>query len=268
MRPIIYWNCKNSPPPFIVSISQELEIPIMDQAISDQGYLCWEKERLVYKSVLSIQEKFSPIYFDFIKYWKHHKRQKYSLKKEPLAKAMGINKEKRLTVWDVTCGSGKDSILMIFFGVNVIAFERSPIIAALISDALRRATQDSELNQVLQEKFQFFPFDPRDGGNFEKIKPDVIYLDPMYGDNIENRKTKPRKEMRIFLEVVGNDPDAKELFHWACEFASKRIVVKRSLHAKELIDGVSVQYKGKSTRYDMYSMNKQTMQRVNNSTIL
>lgn len=190
--------------------------------------------------------------FDFISYWNYHLSQKYSLKKEPFAKAIGIKggNQQELVVWDATCGTGKDSILLLFFGCRVFSFERSPFVLALLQDSLRRAEADPTMGQIFKDKFKIIGNCPKKIAYHDSPPPDVIYLDPMYP---EKRKTRmPRKEMRILKELVGNDSDFQELFLWALATAKKRVVVKRALHAPEIFSNVTAVYKGKSTRYDMY----------------
>jgi 16S rRNA (guanine1516-N2)-methyltransferase len=67
-----------------------------------------------------------------------------------------------------------------------------------------------------------------------------------------NEKTSPRKEMRIFRSLVGKDQDAEQVFQMAHSKGPKRLVVKRPRQSISLYQKPSVQYIGKSTRYDVY----------------
>jgi len=79
----------------------------------------------------------------------------------------------------------------------------------------------------------------------------VIYLDPMFPDSRKSALVK--KEMRILREVVGEDVDATELLQLALLCAKRRVVVKRARLAS-IIEGPKpdLQFKGKSSRYDVY----------------
>jgi len=77
----------------------------------------------------------------------------------------------------------------------------------------------------------------------------------MYPDKTGSKKSAlPRKEMRIFKDVVGEDNDSDKFLDWALQTAKDRVVVKRSLQAPELKAKPSASYRGKSTRYDMYKI--------------
>lgn len=186
--------------------------------------------------------------FNFEELYQYHERQHYALTKEPLAKALAIkgssDKEasKRI-VWDTTCGTGKDTLLIHFFGAKVVAFERNPVVYLLLKDALRRfPLADVELIYADASKMLESSF----------LRPDVIYYDPMYP--AKKKSALPRKEMRIFKELVGEDLDSGEFLEWALKVSKDRVVVKRPLEASPVKEKPSASYTGKSTRYDMYKI--------------
>ncbi|MBC7427024.1 MAG: class I SAM-dependent methyltransferase [Bacteriovorax sp.] len=179
--------------------------------------------------------------FNFEELYQYHQRQNYALSKEPLAKALAIKGvvEKRL-IWDTTCGTGKDSLLIYFFGAKLTAFERNPAIFLLLKDALRRYPKDIELMFGDASKLDI------------KEHPEVIYYDPMYPS--KKKSALARKEMRIFKELVGEDLDSSEFLEWAMKTATERVVVKRPLEAEPIKEKPTASYIGKSTRYDMYKI--------------
>ncbi len=179
--------------------------------------------------------------FDFEELMNYHQRQNYALSKEPLAKALAIKGggEKRV-IWDTTCGTGKDSLLISFFGAKLTSFERNPAVYLLLKDALRRFPVDFNLEFG----------DARTLGVAQK--PEVIYYDPMYP--AKKKSALARKEMRIFKEIVGDDPDSAEFLEWALKTATERVVVKRPMEAKPIKERPTASYTGKSTRYDMYKI--------------
>ena len=188
--------------------------------------------------------------FDFKETYTYHQRQNYALSREPLARALGIKGENKPFVWDTTCGTGKDSLLIKYFGSKLRSFERHPAIYLLLIDAQRRYDLDFEI--VFADASQFLS----NLSNFsEELRPDVIYYDPMYPEKSGSKKSAlPRKEMRIFKDMVGEDLDSKEFLEWALSVAKKRVVVKRSLSAPLIKENPTASYKGKSTRYDMYKI--------------
>lgn len=184
------------------------------------------------------------ILFNFNELWASHNNKKYSNQKEPLAKALGIKGRGATHVWDLTCGSGKDSILLLKFGAKVTAFERNPSVAALLL--------------LAREKFSSNSFNIKFGSAtsyselLDSSIPDVLYYDPMYPDAGKKKTALPRKEMQVFRELVGKDLDEEEIFLWAKASGVKRFVVKRGVKSPTLKAKPSSQYIGKSARYDLY----------------
>lgn len=179
--------------------------------------------------------------FDFHELMSYHQSQNYALSKEPLAKALGIRgiSEKRV-IWDTTCGTGKDSLLISIFGAKLTSFERHPAVYLLLKDALRRFPVDFHLEFGDARALS------------HTIRPEVIYYDPMYP--AKKKSALPRKEMRIFKDMVGDDPDSSEFLTWALNTATERVVVKRPLEAQAIKEKPTASYTGKSTRYDMYKI--------------
>lgn len=187
--------------------------------------------------------------FDFEETLSYHQRQHYALSKEPLAKALGIKGEQKPIIWDTTCGTGKDSLLIQIFlgadGSKLKSFERHPAIFLLLKDAARRCPVPFEI--VFADASQLVVN--------ENERPDVIFYDPMYPEKKGSKKSAlPRKEMRIFKEIVGEDLDSDQFLEWALKTARERVVVKRGLSADPVKEKPTACYEGKSTRYDMYKI--------------
>lgn len=200
---------------------------------------------------LYFPEENQTISLDWTSDWSYHLRQQYSIRKEPLARALGIKGDVQSKVWDLTCGTGKDALLMLSFGVRLWAFERQSEIFKLLQNAHRF------LPSELKERFTLFEGEARLLDISSLPLPDVLYFDPMYEQKEgKARKALPRKEMRLFRELAGEDLDAKETLAWALAFAKEkgigRVVVKHPLKANPLLPGVTASYEGKSTAYDLY----------------
>jgi 16S rRNA (guanine1516-N2)-methyltransferase len=185
-------------------------------------------------------------------------------KNQSIAKAVGLKTyPKPLKILDVTAGLGRDAFILASLGCEVQLIERSPIIAALLTDGLVRAkqTEDLKLKSIL-DAMQVIEGDAKlflkklSTESLEAL-PEVVYLDPMFPSQTRNKSALTKIEMRILRDIVGEDSDADELLVLALEKAKKRVVVKRSSQAPFMADlPPTFVVKGKSNRYDIYVTNK------------
>ncbi|MCO5143849.1 MAG: class I SAM-dependent methyltransferase [Oligoflexia bacterium] len=192
---------------------------------------------------------YKPIYIDyfakdFAKRWRSLGRN------DLLMKAIGTKKGVR-TVLDATCGMGYDAFLMATQSeLDVTTCERNPLIAELVNNALLRVKESA--------RFEDFPLyihygDTKDFLNEYDFSFDAIYLDPMFSKSA-NETAKPKKEMFLFRELLGDDLDAGELFATAYERANKRVIVKRSDKSRPLVEvpAPDISFSGNTIRYDVY----------------
>ena len=132
------------------------------------------------------------------------------LKRELLIRATGLlgnsagMNQAAPVVWDTTAGLGVESLLMAATGAVVVGFEREPLLAALLKNALERY----RTNQRPQLKLSF------QTGEFaadrDRIQdwltrfgvPDVVYFDPMFFTEAVNAKSLPKKGMQILRELT------------------------------------------------------------------
>lgn len=171
---------------------------------------------------------------------------------QPLARACGLRKGATPSVLDATGGLGRDAFVLASLGCTVTVVERSPVIAALLADGLRRAAANRATAAIVarmalhrgdaRRLLASLPSDRR---------PDVVYLDPMYPHRTKSALVK--KEMRVFRALVGTDPDAPELLAAALGAALRRVTVKRPRLAPPLRGPApSTAISSKNTRYDVY----------------
>lgn len=161
------------------------------------------------------------------------------LKNEMIAKAVGIKPDQTPSVIDATAGCGRDAFILSQLGCDVIAIEKNDVVFALLDDALSRAGYPFKL--VHADAVDFL-------GNL-KIKPDVIYLDPMFP--VRKKSAKVKKEMQI-LEFLLKYEDSAALFDIALQTAQKRVVVKRPKNAQTLTNKKpDMVYEGKTIRFDV-----------------
>jgi 16S rRNA (guanine1516-N2)-methyltransferase len=166
-----------------------------------------------------------------------------------LARAVGAL-DPRTLVLDATAGLGRDAFRLAALGATVVAAERSPVLAALLEDGLRRADGDPDLSASLGGRLSVRAADAREllGGAWT---PDVVLIDPMYPD--AGRSALPRGEMQVLRRLLGPDEDADALFRAARSAARGRVVVKRHVRDPPLAgERPTRRVLGRSTRFDVY----------------
>jgi 16S rRNA (guanine1516-N2)-methyltransferase len=173
-------------------------------------------------------------------------------KKEAIAKAVGFKGQTSLRVLDATAGLGRDAFVLANLGCTVDMIERSPVVAALLADGLKRAAQDAELSTWLPERMQLLHGIAVELlATWQGAQPDVVYLDPMFPHRKKTALVK--KEMRLFQQLLGPDEDADRLLEPAIKLALKRVVVKRPAGAPYLAEQKpDIEYTGKANRFDVY----------------
>lgn len=196
-------------------------------------------------------------YADFISGAVAHRRLFGGGKGQMIAKAVGIKGAIKPTVLDATAGLGKDAFVLATLGCDVTLLERSPIIHALLRDGLERALDSIDVSDIVQNmhlhhanSIEWMQEQAEAGSSYQ-----VVYLDPMFPHNDKSALVK--KEMRVFRPIVGDDLDADQLLDAALQIAENRVVVKRPRKAPFLADRKpSLQFEGKSSRYDVYPLKK------------
>lgn len=232
-----------------IALAKNLGLPFVE-IIRDQ-YLFLLRLNTKQLELVSLKEKIKPIYVDFTKGKLQHRRLYGGGKQQLIARAVGLRNNKNLTVLDLTAGLGEDAFVLANLGCQVTMIERSKIIAALLEDGLRRASQAAwfsklELKLLHTESKRYLERLP------EAHRPDVIYLDPMFPSR--NNSALVKKEMRVLRELVGEDEDASSLLVIARSVAKKRVVIKRPRLAPPLENTpADIVYSGKSSRFDVYT---------------
>jgi len=233
-------------------LAQQLELPFLPDYHQGEGY---HYLLLFTPSFLGLQDthnkKLSPFYIDFLSGKMQYRRQQSGLRKEFLARAIGIKPHEKPIIIDATAGLGRDSFILATLGYQVTMLERSPILWALLNDALQRAKQIPEMLATIQHMYLIqanaIDWMPKNCS----IKPDIIYLDPMFPERKKSASVK--KEMVILQNLLGSDKDTDKLFSIALTCASKRVVVKRQRLASYVMDRIpNHSISGKTSRFDIY----------------
>ncbi|MDG6774010.1 class I SAM-dependent methyltransferase [Thiomicrorhabdus sp. ZW0627] len=246
-------------------LSDRLTLPLVDslpasKELGEQMVLSWYREKNQSEDDAAKLGLFSshsgPVSIDFTSGKKNHRRQFGGGKGQPLARAIGISGDKVPSVLDATAGMGGDAFVFATLGCKVQMVERSPIVAALLEDALQRAKTINEIDPEVSEIVQRLSLVNSDAAEYllnEKPEVDVIYMDPMYPE--KKKAASAKKEMKVLQHLLGPDMDSEKLLDAALKTAKKRVVVKRPAKAPT-IEGIqpNAEIKSPNTRYDIYSI--------------
>jgi len=230
-----------------VELSGKLNFPLeTDLTETPDLLLGWHEEKLAL-----FPKDSGPVFIDFVAGKLAHRRQFGGGKKQPLARAIGLSSKRTPNVIDATAGMGRDSFVLASLGCKVQMIERSPVVAAMLEDALDRARQDAGVCEIAA-RLSVICADASDYLVEAQIE-DVIYLDPMYPEKRKSAAVK--KDMRALQMLVGSDQDSQELLKIALQEAKHRVVVKRPKQADPL-DGQqpNTAISSPNTRYDIYSI--------------
>ena len=172
-----------------------------------------------------------------------------NLQREMLVRAVRIKNNTSPYVIDATAGMGEDSLILASAGCRIRMYERDPVIAALLKDALRRAEQIPELREAIS-RMQLFEEDSVEALGSLTEPPDVILLDPMFPERQKSALVKKKFQLLHHLERPCEEEDS--LLQAAILAQPRKIVIKRPLKGSFLA-GRKPDYslKGKAVRYDV-----------------
>jgi 16S rRNA (guanine1516-N2)-methyltransferase len=182
------------------------------------------------------------------------RRQQTGGKDQGLAKAVGIKQNYLPTVLDATAGFARDSFTLASLGCQVTLLERSPVLAAMLEDAIERASYDHQIASIIA-RMQLHTMDAQayliNVTTNKYPAPDAIYLDPMFPER--KKKAQVKKEMQILHQLLGSDDQTPYPLELALAIAKQRVVVKRPKQAEDLNNQQpSYRIVGKASRYDIY----------------
>lgn len=205
---------------------------------------------------LSTEPNWSDIRVDFSSAALQYRKQHGGGRNEAIAKAIGIKGKESLSVVDCTAGMGTDSFVMASVGAKVTMLERSPVIAALLEDALLRLNDAGEMvvDNLSLLSCDAIEYLTEATTTCSPTRADVIYLDPMFPHKKKSALVK--KEMQAFHLLIGPDQDSERLLTTAIDYKPKRIVVKRPTSAPQLNNiqnlNPSMEIRSKKHRFDVY----------------
>lgn len=171
------------------------------------------------------------------------------LARELLVRAARVRGVEAPVVVDATAGLGEDSLLLAAAGFSVRLYERDPVIAALLRDALERAADLPGLADAVS-RMELFEEDSVAAMRTLDTPPDVVLLDPMFPERTKSAAVKKKFQLLHRLERPCDDEFA--LLDAARAARPRKIVVKRPPKGP-LLAGAKPNYQviGKAVRYDV-----------------
>lgn len=171
------------------------------------------------------------------------------LARELLVRAARVRGVEAPVVVDATAGLGEDSLLLAAAGFSVRLYERDPVIAALLRDALERAADLPGLADAVS-RMELFEEDSVAAMRTQDTPPDVVLLDPMFPERTKSAAVKKKFQLLHRLERPCDDEFA--LLDAARAACPRKIVVKRPPKGP-LLAGAKPSYQviGKAVRYDV-----------------
>ena len=171
------------------------------------------------------------------------------LGRELLVRAARVRGVEAPTAVDATAGLGEDSLLLAAAGFTVTMFEKDPVIAALLRDALERAAANPELAPVAA-RMTLVEGDSVAGLRDLGFSPDVVFLDPMFPERTKSAAVKKKFQLLHHLERPCDNE--AELLGAALTAHPRKVVIKRPPRGP-LLAGAKLSYQvaGKAVRYDV-----------------
>ncbi len=233
-----------------IALAKRLHLPLATEKQDCSFHLHFNADRLELREIG--QGKPGPVFVDFTTGKSAYRRLHGGGRNQPIAKAVGLKKNRCPSVLDATAGLGRDAFVLASLGCTVRLVERSPILHALLENGLQRGMGDEEITEII-ERMSLTLADSQQTACPEDFM-DVIFLDPMYPHRQKSSLVK--KEMRITRALVGDDEDADNLLTWAISCCPGRVVVKRPKGASFLGNKKPpLSIKSKNSRFDVYFPN-------------
>ncbi len=233
-------------------LAERLSLPLVPNAqlTADDGIRFYLQLLPAGLSLVIVEERApGPLTIDFTS-TKLLRRSRDSIVKQDLGKALGLNRHPGQRILDATAGTGTDAFLMAVAGCTVTLLERSKIVHALLSNALARAASAESsvataINRMCLQCADFLHFD------CEGAQYDVVYLDPMFPEDTGSARSG--KAMYMLKQLLGKGDDESQLLARGLDLATRRVVVKRNRKSPRIPGpDPDIQFKGSSSRYDVY----------------
>ena len=160
-----------------------------------------------------------PLIIDFVRL---ERRLKSAGRRSELI-AQAVRPRRGLKVMDCTAGLGTDALILAYLGCEVTLVERSRVMANLLDDAIKRASDHpivsdavARLDLICGEARLIINRQPR---------PDVAYLDPMFP--LKSSGALVKGQMQVLQRFIGLDHDGADLLNAVLSTGVKRTILKR-----------------------------------------
>lgn len=234
----------------LIDLARCLNLPLIDAPDTTFSHFLTIRNARLELHTLSTPKR-SPLSVDFLSGPAFYRFLHDRRINQPLARAVGIKRGYRPTVLDGTAGFGEDGFVLASLGCMVTMIERSPVIWALLTDAISRSKENQAIETIFNRQVTLKLADTSDYLSSTADIHDTVFLDPMYPSTPKSPLNKQR--MRTLRELVGDDRDGSKLLTAALKGARKRVAVKRPIRAVTLDDRKpTFTITGKSSRYDVY----------------
>lgn len=232
-------------------LAKQLHLPVIANLQSEEA-MTYDYLLVFTRDYLGLQKPSeknqTPFHIDFLSGKMLYRSKQAGLRKELLARAIGMHPRENPFIVDATAGLGRDSFILASLGFEITMLERSTIIHALLVNAIERAKRDARMAPIM-ERMHLIHANAL--AWLEGKQCDVITLDPMFPERKKSSLVK--KEMVILQELLGNDDDSEPLFKLSLTCATHRIVVKRPRLAENIAGYIpNFSLMGKSSRFDIY----------------
>lgn len=234
------------------ALAAEFDLPAADTHADFILELTREGLQLRWRS----KPEYQPLVLDYTRGRQAWRQQLGGGRQEAVVRALGIGKGFRPKVLDATAGLGRDGLMLAHAGCEVWLLERNPAIHALLHQAVLHLQQFQGESHWSAQRLHVLPAgslleQESLYGEFSKLQPDAVYLDPMFPEREKSAAVK--KDMQVLQHLVGADLDADGLLPAALALASCRVVVKRPAKAPFLAGQTpSTQIASKKHRFDVY----------------
>ena len=191
------------------------------------------------------------LFVDFVSGKNGFRHAHHCTVKQPLARAIGIKRGHRPTVFDGTAGLGADAWVVASLGCQVTMCERAPLLHALLADGLLRAATATATAAAVRARMRLVPGEATTYLRCAQQSYQVVYLDPMYP--VRRGSALNSLALRTLRDLVGDDHDSGALLEAGLAVATERVVVKRPRGAPPLTGLMPSHATGsKKVRFDIY----------------
>lgn len=165
----------------------------------------------------------------------------------PLARALGLHKQRTQRIVDATAGLGRDAFVLASLGAEVTMLERQAEVAQALAAALAEHPAVADRLRLIHTDARAWLAQVPE----QRAQHDAVYLDPMFVD--DGHRAKAKAAMQQLRTLTGGDPDAADLAQAAWDAPIARIVIKRAPRAPALLaPRPTFSLRGSRARFDVY----------------